>query len=465
MSGKQLHYGTISRWFTNRRAGAITTEYNGTCSVILSAAELPEDYQHPQVGDTVRFAIGRDKHERLYALSVEPVWDEEAKDLRVGRRIIIRLHEWDMRQNGGYGLYGPMPVFVLGQFLNSQLRIPEPGEPLRGTLMEYKPGSWLLRDVDILEEADIADKPETAAEAPTEEAPEVAPADVSAAEPGEPPDADAAAQPQQNTGVAAEPSSSDGPFAEAPAEIEEQEEVLLNIHAEPIDIAKALPKEKAPPPLPANTVLHGSVAFWDDDKGYGFIQAGAKRRDVFFHVSAYHYRKRRPQIGDKVSFFCDRPVAKERQKAVKVVLSEHEHTLASDETHDQNQMSLNVPKFLAYSLISGVYLAVLWVMLPKLAWVYGALSLVALMLYAADKSAALANASGKRRQRTAENTLHLFSMCGGWPGALVARSLFNHKTTKAGFVRVFWLTVVANMLLTAALLTYGGNHPLVQWLH
>ena len=97
MSGKQLHYGTISRWFANRRAGAITTEYNGTCSVILSAAELPEDYQHPQVGDTVRFAIGRDKHERLHAFSVEPVWDEEAKDLRVGRRIIIRMHEWDMR--------------------------------------------------------------------------------------------------------------------------------------------------------------------------------------------------------------------------------------------------------------------------------------------------------------------------------------------------------------------------------
>ena len=44
------------------------------------------------------------------------------------------------------------------------------------------------------------------------------------------------------------------------------------------------------------------------------------------------------------------------------------------------------------------------------------------LLYAVDKSAALANASGKRRQRTAENTLHLFSMCGGWPGALVARS-------------------------------------------
>ena len=61
MSGKQLHYGTISRWFANRRAGAITTEYNGTCSVILSAAELPEDYQHPQVGATVRFAIGRVK--------------------------------------------------------------------------------------------------------------------------------------------------------------------------------------------------------------------------------------------------------------------------------------------------------------------------------------------------------------------------------------------------------------------
>ena len=127
-------------------------------------------------------------------------------------------------------------------------------------------------------------------------------------------------------------------------------------------------------------------------------------------------------------------------------------------------MSLNVPKFLAYSLISGAYLAALWGMLPKLAWIDGVLSLMALMLYAADKSAALANAAGKRRQRTAEDTLHLISVCGGWPGALVARSLFNHKTTKAGFVRVFWLTAAANILLTAALLTYGGSHPLMQWL-
>ena len=218
MSGKQLHYGTISRWFANRRAGAITTEYNGTCSVILSAAELPEDYQHPQVGDTVRFAIGRDKHERLHAFSVEPVWDEEAKDLRVGRRIIIRLHEWDMRQNGGYGLYGPMPVFVLGQFLNSQLRIPEPGEPLRGTLMEYNPGSWLLRDVDILEEADIAAKPVTVAEAPTEEAVEVVPTDI--AEPDKQPDVDtdSASKPPQSTHIPPQPITPHSSFPQTPPE-------------------------------------------------------------------------------------------------------------------------------------------------------------------------------------------------------------------------------------------------------
>ena len=69
----------------------------------------------------------------------------------------------------------------------------------------------------------------------------------------------------------------------------------------------------------------------------------------------------------------------------------------------------------------------------------GGLGLATLLVYRADKAAAEAG-----RWRTSEVTLHLLALVGGWPGALVARHLFRHKTTKQPFVLVFWLTVVAN---------------------
>ena len=49
-----------------------------------------------------------------------------------------------------------------------------------------------------------------------------------------------------------------------------------------------------------------------------------------------------------------------------------------------------------------------------------------------------------RARRTPENTLHLVAVFGGWPGALVAQDLFRHKSSKASFQVVFWLTVVVN---------------------
>ena len=70
---------------------------------------------------------------------------------------------------------------------------------------------------------------------------------------------------------------------------------------------------------------------------------------------------------------------------------------------------------------------------------YGLLSLVAVAAYRADKSAAQRGA-----WRTPESTLHLIAVLGGWPGALIARQLFRHKTIKQPFRTVFWLTVTVN---------------------
>ena len=71
---------------------------------------------------------------------------------------------------------------------------------------------------------------------------------------------------------------------------------------------------------------------------------------------------------------------------------------------------------------------------------YCGVSVVSFVMYGIDK------ASSKRGgQRIAENTLHLFELCCGWPGALIAQQAFRHKTRKVSYQFVFWLAVLFNL--------------------
>ena len=78
-----------------------------------------------------------------------------------------------------------------------------------------------------------------------------------------------------------------------------------------------------------------------------------------------------------------------------------------------------------------------------------ALSLSTMILYAWDKR--------KARQggwRVPEKRLHLLSLLGGWPGALLAQRMLRHKTVKTRFRIVFWLTVLAHLLVVGGV-SYG----------
>jgi len=88
--------------------------------------------------------------------------------------------------------------------------------------------------------------------------------------------------------------------------------------------------------------------------------------------------------------------------------------------------------------------------LTALAALYGGASIIAYVLYALDKSAAI----GQRR-RIAERTLLLWGLRGGWPGAWLAQQTLRHKTRKLPFALLFWLSVVLNLaLLTGGLRFY-----------
>lgn len=84
-------------------------------------------------------------------------------------------------------------------------------------------------------------------------------------------------------------------------------------------------------------------------------------------------------------------------------------------------------------------------------------SLAAVILYGIDKAAAR---RGERRIR--ESTLHLVAVVGGWPGALLARRWFRHKTRKQPFGRVLWGCAVLNIGLVAWLATADAAAGLRQ---
>lgn len=84
-------------------------------------------------------------------------------------------------------------------------------------------------------------------------------------------------------------------------------------------------------------------------------------------------------------------------------------------------------------------------------------SLAAVILYGVDKAAAR---RGDRRIR--ESTLQLVALAGGWPGALLARRWFRHKTRKQPFGIILWSCVALNLGLVAWLFTADAAAGLRQ---
>jgi uncharacterized membrane protein YsdA (DUF1294 family) len=94
--------------------------------------------------------------------------------------------------------------------------------------------------------------------------------------------------------------------------------------------------------------------------------------------------------------------------------------------------------------------------LPKaVLWIYLVASAITFLFYTLDKSAAINN-----RWRIQENTLHLFELIGGWPGAMVAQRLLRHKSKKQSYQIVFWITVVLNCCVLGILITRSGKEML-----
>jgi uncharacterized membrane protein YsdA (DUF1294 family)/cold shock CspA family protein len=189
----------------------------------------------------------------------------------------------------------------------------------------------------------------------------------------------------------------------------------------------------------------GKITSWNDEKGFGFITPIAGGKQVFVHVKAFSNRNRRPDINQVVTY----ALSKDKQDRPRAVNA----TLAGDRLPEKTKRTNSTVSTIGAAVfLFIVIIAALSAKIPPLIlalYIFG--SLFTFFMYAVDKSAAKNGA-----WRTKENTLHLLSLAGGWPGALVAQQKLRHKTKKQSFRSVFWVTVFINCGAFIWLLTPTG---------
>ena len=197
--------------------------------------------------------------------------------------------------------------------------------------------------------------------------------------------------------------------------------------------------------------LQGRIHDWNDARGFGFVTPSGGGDKAFVHIKVWDKRHGRPQDGLLVTYKASRDAAgRLTATAVSTARSSaRPRTSASRRPAGtgNGRWHITVGLFVLALLASAGIVGVLpW---PLAVWM-GLLSLLSLWRYASDKRAARA-----QRSRIPEADLHLLALLGGWPGALVAQGWFRHKTAKASFQALFWVTVVVNLIGVAALAIAG----------
>jgi len=185
----------------------------------------------------------------------------------------------------------------------------------------------------------------------------------------------------------------------------------------------------------------GKMTSWKDDQGFGFVIPNGGGQKAFVHIKAFSKRPHRPTEGDMISYELATD-KKGRYFAKNIHFAKDTKTLNTS----NNTGSFSIIFTILFILLLAI-LALVGKLPLVIAVIYVTASMVAFLAYVIDKSAAKND-----RWRTRESTLHLFSLIGGWPGALFAQKTLRHKSKKQEFQTTFWLTIIINCSLLGWLL-------------
>lgn len=200
-------------------------------------------------------------------------------------------------------------------------------------------------------------------------------------------------------------------------------------------------------------IQQGVIHTWHEKKGYGFIRHHSG--DYFFHIRAFHYHHRRPQVGDEVAFILAEQG--EKRFAERVLLWEHRASIHENEAYDRHDVSPFIVETIIYVFLDALYFIILSFIFFPLAVSGFIISIMTFYLFWRDKHAARLG-----KFRVPEHTLYLASMLGGWPGALIARQLFRHKINNSHFIVFFWASIVIHFSIIYTMIFYV---PFVSFLH
>jgi len=184
----------------------------------------------------------------------------------------------------------------------------------------------------------------------------------------------------------------------------------------------------------------GRIQQWDDAKGYGFVEPNGGGTRAFTHIEAFKQRSRRPVNGDIIVYEVEQDRNGNHRACNISLLKDHK----AKRLRANKPTSRRKRNVIVLSIFSGAL--ALFTLSGRLPFivpiVYGAVSLLTILFYGIDKSAAK-----KEKRRVSEAKLHILSLLGGWPGALLAQQMFKHKRSKSAFMRIYWVTVLVNLIL------------------
>lgn len=205
-------------------------------------------------------------------------------------------------------------------------------------------------------------------------------------------------------------------------------------------------------PVDASVRRAGRISEWHDHKGYGFVTPHDGGARAFVHIKAFQVSSRRPAEGDLISYALSTD-AKGRINAVDVRFAGQRIAQPPQRVRlEPRPVSRRVPRMaLGLIALAAVVAAAALGKVPAIvALLCLAMSVVAYLAYWYDKDVA-----GTGQRRVPEDTLHLWGLLGGWPGALIAQQQFRHKTVKPSFQSKFWVTVLFNVAGVAFLMYMG----------
>ena len=191
----------------------------------------------------------------------------------------------------------------------------------------------------------------------------------------------------------------------------------------------------------------GKITDWKDDKGFGFVIPNGGGPRAFVHIKSFSNRQRRP-VGNELVTYELTSDTRGRPQGVNIAFVGDRPSSRPTITPGPGVVAMGFSAiFLAF-----VVGAVATGNLPfAVLVVYLIASCVAYLAYVFDKAASV-----KKQWRTQESTLHLLSLVGGWPGAMLAQRTLRHKTQKQSFQVTYWVTVALNCAALGWLLSSTG---------